>query len=823
MEKNESKVRNYSLKYKIILGSITAVIVPFFIAGVIIYLFLSDSLIEMSTNRLVTQADDTASLIHATLMKEIKLMSAIAADPDVITALKTGKYQTAQLELEMIHQRIGEDLFTIFLADKNGIAQADAFFKQQIGLDLSDRDYFQDAKKGNIAMSGPIPARGTATPGSPILILSVPIEENGEFLGIIAIPFNIDFIIDILEQRKVGKTGYAFILDSEGLVLVHPKKEFILSLNLHDLSGMDQLKALLKSNKRGTAFYTFEGNDKIAAITNIPLTDWSIAFTQDKSEIMSPVNRILLVMFVSLVVSLLITISLLVISSSRISSPVQKMIEMMKQITYHSRETIVQIGLDRKIIYANPAYEKVCGLSSDAITKSELELANLKNIPPEAIWASLEKGISWSGKVTLHNTEAQSATLEVMLVPLINNGEEIQGYLEIGRDITNEIIFEKKLRQSQKIEAIGTLAGGIAHDFNNILSGIFGYTELLLIEKELGANSEKYLKEIMSASERARDLVSQILTFSRQTEVEFRPILPKTILKEVLKLLRASIPASIEIQSKLESNSVIIAEPTQIYQVVMNLFMNAIHAIGDNNGVIKLKLEDFMVDEKFTSTHPEIKTGKHIVIRISDTGKGIDPKILEQIFEPFFTTKPQGKGTGLGLSVVHGIVKKMNGIITTYSEVGKGTVFNIFIPVSNTDTGNISESEQLVHKGTERIAIIDDEMTILTTTKSILTNLGYSITAFHNSMEALETIKADPDDFDLIITDYSMPLLTGVELSKRLKEAGIQVPVILTSGFHGQLTEDSAHNAGIAMMIRKPLNAYQLTNAIHKILHKEKS
>ena len=217
---------------------------------------------------------------------------------------------------------------------------------------------------------------------------------------------------------------------------------------------------------------------------------------------------------------------------------------------------------------------------------------------------------------------------------------------KLGRDITAELMFEKRLQQAQKLEAIGTLAGGIAHDFNNILGAIFGYAELALMKTDSVEDTKRYIKQIKIASERARDLVSQILTFSRKTDIELRPLMPKLVMKEAIKLLRASIPAKIDIKSKLVSNSVIKAEPTQLHQIVMNLFTNAVHAMGDQAGTITLELEDFIVAEEFTKTHPNIQRGKHVKIRVSDSGSGINPEILDKIFEPFFTTKSLGQGTG---------------------------------------------------------------------------------------------------------------------------------------------------------------------------------
>ena len=407
-----------------------------------------------------------------------------------------------------------------------------------------------------------------------------------------------------------------------------------------------------------------------------------------------------------------------------------------------------------------------------------------------------------------------------MLVPMRDVHGEILGYLEIGRDVSKEVMIEKRLIQSQKLEAIGTMAGGIAHDFNNILGVIFGFAELLLMDSKKGSQAEKNIRSIIQASERARDLVGQILTFSRQTDVELRPLVPKYVLKEVSKLLRASIPTSIEFELDLKSEAIIMAEPTQLHQILMNLFTNAAQAIGEKPGVIHVKLEDFHVDENFIQMHPGIQPGNHILLQVSDTGGGMEPGVLDQIFEPFFTTKPQGEGTGLGLSVVHGIVKKFNGIITAYSIIGEGTTFDILIPSCTDAVESRSQSiDSEIQGGTERLILIDDEASLLAIMETVLVNLGYQVAVFTNSLEALAALTANPGDFDLVITDYFMPNATGLEVAKRIKQAGIDIPVILISGYLSKEVEKAAREMGISALISKPVNTYHLAQTLRDSLY----
>ncbi|BBO73492.1 hypothetical protein DSCW_09090 [Desulfosarcina widdelii] len=814
-------MKDISFKTKMILGGVTAVIVPFLIAGFVIYAQLSRSLIEISKERAAHQAEDISDTIDDRLKQELKLASAIAAKPIVVEAAITGDYQAAQKSLDAIHKRIGSKYFTIFLLDRHGIAQADAVFPQQIGLDLSVRDYFKKAKEGRTSVAGPLLAKGNATLGAPIIVVAVPILRGREFLGAVGLPFDSDFIIQMASKKSPGIKGAGFIIDNEGLILFHPRKAFILKKRLLNLSGTEEIRQILMGDKTGTASYLFEGFEKIAGFHPVELTGWIAVFSQSRNEIMAPVNRILIAISISGFLFLILTVTGIVLFSKRISSPIEKMMLLMHQITQHAAEMILQIGVDRKIVHVNEAFEKITGQKAEDLIHREPVLDNLGNIPADVIWQSLEQGTSWSGRVVLKECKPDPVILDVMLVPLRDDKGTVQGYLEIGRDVTEELKLEKRLLQGQKLEAIGTLAGGIAHDFNNILSAIFGYAELALMEKKHDPDTEKYIRRILKASTRARDLVSQILTFSRKTEVELRPMQPETVLKEALKLLRASIPATIDIQSRIESDAAILAEPTQIHQVAMNLFTNAVHAIGDKGGTVRLELMDFNVDEEFIRTHPDVNPGRHVLLRISDTGDGMPPEIREKVFEPFFTTKAQGKGTGLGLSVVHGIVKKLGGAISIYSEKGEGTTFNILIPCTETGQSERILEDESLKRGDARVALIDDEPDIATALESILSNLGYRVSAFTDGRMALEAIVSNPGQFDLIITDNTMPQLTGLEIARRLRDSGIDAPVILTSGYMSKEIEESARQTGVSEIIAKPVNTYQLADTMHRIVGRD--
>ena len=385
-------------------------------------------------------------------------------------------------------------------------------------------------------------------------------------------------------------------------------------------------------------------------------------------------------------------------------------------------------------------------------------------------------------------------------------------------DVTARRQIEEQFRQAQKMEAIGTLAGGIAHDFNNILSSVLGYTELALDDAEEGTRLRKNLQTVLSAGERARDLVQQILAFSRQSEKTFSPIQVKLITKEALRLLRAILPTTIEIRQDIQSDSLVSGDPTQIHQVLLNLCTNADHAMREKGGILEVTLVDVELDSLFTAKHPDMKPGTHLRLMVRDTGRGIPPLILDRIFDPFFTTKDKSEGTGMGLSVVHGIVKAHGGAITVQSESGKGSIFNVFLPVIEKTMEREAPIEKPIPTGTERVLIIDDEETLVNMHRRMLEGLGYEVVTRTSSIEALELFKARPDRFDLVITDMTMPNLTGSQLALKLAKIRPDIPIILCTGFSHEITEEKSKEMGIKAFLFKPILREVMAETVRRVL-----
>ncbi len=399
---------------------------------------------------------------------------------------------------------------------------------------------------------------------------------------------------------------------------------------------------------------------------------------------------------------------------------------------------------------------------------------------------------------------------------------QVAGLLGIATDVTEQKKLEDRVRQSQKMDALGSLAGGIAHDFNNILSAIIGYSELSLDYQGSGKELKKYIQEILKAGNRAKDLVRQILTFSRQAESELKPVQIDLIVNEALKLLRASLPSTITIDQRIESEASVISDPTQIHQIMMNLGANAAHAMETDGGVLNVSLEAVYMDDQYTREHPDLTTGRYLRLTFSDTGTGIPEEIRDRIFDPFFTTKDHSKGTGLGLAVVHGIVRRIGGAITVYSETGKGTTFNIFLPVADTDEAPQAPLETVPPKGDERILFVDDEPAVADTSSRILESLGYQVEIRTDSHEALELFKTQPNAFDLIITDMTMPEMTGDRLAEAVLDVRPNIPVILCTGFSATIDEIKAKAIGVRAFVAKPMLKVEIAHLIRRILDEKR-
>ncbi|MFA5906408.1 MAG: ATP-binding protein, partial [Desulfobacula sp.] len=382
----------------------------------------------------------------------------------------------------------------------------------------------------------------------------------------------------------------------------------------------------------------------------------------------------------------------------------------------------------------------------------------------------------------------------------------------------SRIKLEKELSRKHKLEAIGTLAGGIAHDFNNILAAVIGYSELSLATLDKQSNEHENITEVLKAGMRAKDLIRQILAFSSRTEQKTGPVPLGKVVTEALKLIRASIPAGIDILQEIKSTSLVIGDEGELHRIVMNLCTNAYHAMESEKGTIEIRVEDTMIDQEFLQTGDPLTPGEYVTLTVGDTGHGMPPEIIEKIFDPFFTTKPVDHGTGMGLSVVHGIVKQYNGSIRVYSEPGQGTTFVIYLPAAREDTGR-SDPEMLSMPapGTETIMVVDDEKPLVNMMQQTLSALGYTVKGFTDGLSAIGHFSEDPDRFDLIVTDLSMPGMTGVDLSEKILSIRKDIPIVLCTGYSKTITRDKFRSSGIKAFLMKPVTRYSLSATLRNI------
>jgi len=485
---------------------------------------------------------------------------------------------------------------------------------------------------------------------------------------------------------------------------------------------------------------------------------------------------------------------------------------------------IYQVAIDGKFIFANKKMVEMFGYSSYKELEAIGGITELYARPEERqkkIDEIIKKGfiideiefMRKDGKSIWCRINSRKTTNKKGLIVL-------EGLLEDVTEIRNMRI---QLQQAQRLEAIGTLAGGIAHDFNNILSSVIGYTELAL--DAVGGNTvlAGYLKEVYTAGHRAKNLIKQILTFARQSDKEIKPVQISVIVKETLKFLRSSIPTTIEIRHNIESNSLIMGDSTQIHQILMNLCTNAFQAMEENGGVLNIGLTDVRLDADFTKQYEDFNPGDYLKLSVSDTGSGISPEIMSSIFEPYFTTKATGDGTGVGLATVNGIVKKYGGEIIVESEIEKGSTFSVYLPVTRKPTEAKPYNGEAFPAGNKSILVVDDEVPVARMFCGLLKSLGYSVAMSTSSIEALALFRTKPNDFDLVITDMTMPNMTGDRLAIELMKIRPDIPVILCTGYNKKISDESASEMGIKAFVYKPIVKADLAKTVRKVLDEAKS
>ncbi len=525
----------------------------------------------------------------------------------------------------------------------------------------------------------------------------------------------------------------------------------------------------------------------------------------------------------------------------KVEKELRKEKEKFKTLTETSPLAIyILTGIEQKVVYINPTFTKLFGYT-------------IKEVPTAEKWWPLaypdekyRKQIKEDWKHNVEKVNKPKSDIEPMetLVTckdgskktisweFINIGKQNWGF---GLNLTEQkqaeeekITLEKRLQQSQKMEAIGTLAGGIAHDFNNILSAILGYSQFVKEELPIGSRADKDIDMVIQSSIRAAELVKQILTFSRKTEHQLQPLTPHPIIKEALLMLRSTLPSTIEIKEDIDKEcGNIEADPTNIHQIMINLCSNALHAMESQKGTLTVKLFRETLGTDGVEAYENVAPGSFVVLSISDTGHGMDTKTMQRIFEPYFTTKEVGKGSGIGLAVIHGIIQDSKGFVRVVSTPGQGSTFHVYLPLleensaAEDDQVALQKNEKSLPQENGRIILVDDEELLVWVNKRRLEYPGYTVTATTDSEEALEKIRAHPEQFDLLITDQTMPNMSGVELTREVHKIKPDMPVIMSTGHSDLVTKEEALKMGISKYVVKPIQGDELIDAVREVLGKK--
>lgn len=483
-----------------------------------------------------------------------------------------------------------------------------------------------------------------------------------------------------------------------------------------------------------------------------------------------------------------------------------------------------------KILYMSPRYEKVWGRNCGSLVDSPHDLWDAVHPQDQEYVLTRVAESTTDGflaEFRIVRPDQAVRFIRVRTFPLRNAEGAVIRMAGVAEDMTEQrrvqetlVKSERQFRQSSRMEAIGTLAGGIAHDFNNILTAILGYTELGLASVPKDSRTQRNLQEVLTAGHRAKHLVLQILAFSRQSTQGKKPTAIQPVIQEALKLLRATIPTTIDIRQSLKSDASVLGDSTQLHQVLVNLCTNAEYAMRERGGRLDVTLEDLEVTEEKVESVSGLHVGSHVRLTIQDNGTGMSSDVLERMFDPFFTTKPIGEGSGMGLAVVHGIVANHGGALMVDSQRGKGTRVDVYLPTIPSMAGEGLGEQGSIPLGKETILFVDDEETIVRLGKEFLSQLGYTVDVQTSSLEALTVFRNNPGRFDLVITDQTMPGLTGEALSRELLRIRPELPIILCTGFSHIMTAEKAKALGIQAYLMKPLAIQDLAPIVRHVLDK---
>jgi PAS domain S-box-containing protein len=728
-----------------------------------------------------------------------------------------------------------QQVSVLTITDAQGIQRYRSIGPPLPNLDVSDRSYFitqRDSTVAGLVMSEPLITRSENRAG---IVLSRRLDnDGGAFSGVITAIVNLEDLQQIYRAIDLGEGAAIDLLRDSGTLLVRtPGSADIVGEHFPQLAAnagapMTRIMSPLDGRQEFIAVSRVRGIPLVLAVTR----EVAVALHGWRDQAMRLAVRTLVVAVLGI-----LTMVVLWRQLRRLESSEQALRESEERYALamegaNEGHWDWDIAGDR--MFLSPKMKAWAGLSQDSLINSRAAwLASIVVHPDDIPRVETALRDHFDGRTPRYECEYRIRQPDGQWRWLLPRGRCLRGpggkpYRFVGSatDITAEKQaqadkerLEAQLRQSQKMEAIGTLAGGIAHDFNNILGAILGYGELAQQHSAEGSTLRRYLDNVLHAAERAKSLVDRILGFSRSGLGERVPVNVQAITEETLELLAASLPAGIRLEQKLlAGHAAVIGDATQLHQVVMNLCTNALHAM-ESGGVLSVVLECIDVREPRTLSRGMLAPGAHLRLTVSDTGSGIAPEVFERMFDPFFTTKGVGEGTGLGLSVVHGIVTDLGGAIDITTRSGHGTTFEIWLPIrGETDDSSHEQARELPRGHGAVIMIVDDEPALVALAEEMLAELGYEPVGFNSSVAALRAFRDDPQRFDVILTDEAMPDLVGTELAREIRQVAPAVPIVLMSGYGGSQLAQRAAAIGINEVLRKPLQRRDLADSLARVL-----
>ncbi len=775
------------------------------------------------------------------------MLSYLSKSPHMIDLDDTGRKT-----IDGFYEQHSEEIRAVTRIDAKGrIIYTVPFNRSVIGRDVS----YQDHNRLIIAAHQPVVSDVfEAVQGYRTLAYAFPVFDGETYMGSLSllIPFEI-IARDHVAEIKTGKGGFAWIIGRDGVQLYSPLSREVGRPAMRSFEESPELLEMtnrMTSGKHGFGEYTFDhgisdGGEPLkylAAFTRIDLPNnyWSIAVTAPEKELLRPMNSfrnkwgVVVTLFVglSLFFAFIVIKAWVIVEESRRRKHVEKALEQSEsrfsELARLLPQTIFEISAEGRVTFLNEQGMETTGYSQEDLDKGldvlDLQIPSERSKARENISRILQGEDIGPNEYTVHKKNGEEMPCLIHSRAMQREGQ-ITGLTGILIDLTDikrvedeKLRMEAQLRQAQKMEAIGRLAGGIAHDFNNILNAVIGYADLAALKIADKQAVKDSLEAIAKAGDRAQGLVKRILAFSRKNDQQFEPLSLCTLIGDGLKLLRPSIPSAIDIKLKADPDcGSIMADATQMHQIIINLVTNAVHAM-DGRGTINIQISKIFLSADDKAGPANLAPGHYLKLSVKDTGRGMDDKMIDRIFDPFFTTKKPDEGTGMGLSVVHGIVESHGGTIMVESAVKKGTVFHVFLPMISDKIPERKSADARLFRGTGRIMFVDDEEAAVNMAKGILEHAGYIVDTFTKPLQALKTFEDDSGKYALVITDQTMPDMTGLELSKRVLSIKPVVPVILCSGYSESISEEKAMSIGIRSFIMKPVNMKELTGVIKKLL-----